>query len=110
MSTQIVLEGNIEESNLERIERILMLQIGTVSGRFASLKATVSEGSPQAPLAYQCKLVATLKNGGRLEVSMVNSGLHVCVADAAARLVREVRRSNQDSFRKADVDDVSAGS
>ena len=110
MSSQTVLEGNIEESNLERIKRILMLQLGTVAGRFASFKATVSEGSPEAPLAFQCKLATTVKNGGRLEVSMVNSGLHVCVADAAARLVCEVRRSNQDSFRNSDMDDVSAGS
>jgi hypothetical protein len=49
------------------MKRILMLQLGTVAGRFASLKATVSEGSPEAPLAFQCKLVTTVKNGGRLE-------------------------------------------
>lgn len=106
MSTQIVLEGNIDESNLERIERILMLQLGTVASSFTHLKAVIREGSDVAPLAYQCELITTLKSGARLEVSMVNSGLHVCVADAAARLVREVRRANHTSFRSAE--DVGA--
>ena len=98
MSPQIVLEGKIDPGHLERIERILLLQLGAVASRFTSLKAVVSEGSSEAPLAFQCKLSASLKSGGQLDVTMVNSGLHVCVADAGARLVREVRRSSKDSF------------
>lgn len=109
VSTQIILEGNIDESNLERIERIVLLQLGTMAGRFASLRVVVSEGSADAPLAYQCKLTGTQKNGARVEVSMVNSGLHVCVADAVARLVREVRRATRETFRPSHLEGSNLG-
>lgn len=98
LSTQILLEGNIDTAQQQRIERILMLQLGTMANRFAHLKATISQGDEKVALEYQCTLVATLKQGGRLEFSMENSGLHVCVADAAARLVREARRVSSEPF------------
>ena len=101
MTPQIVLEGNIDESSIERIERILLLQLGTITSRIASMRVLVQEGMSGTSLPYKCELNCTLKDGARLKVEMLNAGLHVCVADAGARLVREVRRHNHSSFRSA---------
>lgn len=108
MTPQIVLEGSIDTQSAERIERVLLLQLGTVTSRIASLKANVREGGERASLPYQCELHCVLKDGKKLSVSMINAGLHVCVADAAARLLREVRRHNQAHFRSAGNDSSSS--
>lgn len=109
MAVQIVLQGDIENQSLGRIERILNLQLGSVSSRFASLKAIVSKQPSENAVPYRCELIGTLKNGNRLEVTMLNSGVHVCVADAAARLLREVRRYNMTSERTLQESDLQTG-
>lgn len=98
MATQIVLKSDLsnEENSQpdfqDRIKRILMLQLGTVVGRFTQLKAELNQAETGQPGLFSCNLEGTLRSGEKLEVTMVNTGIHVCVADAGARLTREVRR------------------
>jgi hypothetical protein len=109
VAVQIVLQGDIEVETQGRIERLLNLQLGSVLSRFVSLKAVVSKHHGENAVPYQCELFATLKNGSRLEVTMLNSGVHVCVADAAARLLREVRRYTRTSDRSLPDMDLQTG-
>jgi len=85
-----------------RIIRILQLQLTSVEARLSSLKILLSEDilSTAQPVRYRCEIKAALKNGQKLQLVMFSSGLHICVADAAARLVREIRRSRQDPLSR----------
>lgn len=85
-----------------RIVRILHLQLTSVEARLSSLKILLGEdvSSTTQQVRYRCEIKAVLKNGQKLQLVMFNSGLHICVADAAARLVREIRRSRQGSLSR----------
>ncbi|MFT7246265.1 MAG: hypothetical protein ACI82A_003639 [Candidatus Azotimanducaceae bacterium] len=80
-----------------RIVRILQLQLTSVEARLSSLKIFLGEDESNATqqVRYRCEIKAALKSGQKLQLVMFNTGLHICVADAAARLVREIRRSRQ---------------
>ena len=80
-----------------RIVRILQLQLTSVEARLSSLKILLGEdvSSTTQHVRYRCEIKAELKSGQKLQLVMFNTGLHICVADAAARLVREIRRSRQ---------------
>ena len=77
-----------------RIEGILKLQLGSVRDSLHSMHARISRlpATDGGPLNYRCELLGKLKDGSALQVVICSTGIHICVADAAANLSRRVKR------------------
>jgi len=103
MTPQIISDFESDAECDARIVRILQLQLTTVEARLSSVKIILGEdlSNTNGQVRYRCEINATMKNAQKLQLVMFNAGLHICVADAAARLVREIRRSQQDPLSRS---------
>jgi hypothetical protein len=95
VTPQIISDIESSAESDARIVRILQLQLNSVEARLSGLKIFLGEdvSNTTQQVRYRCEIKAALKSGQKLQLVMFNTGLHICVADAAARLVREIRRS-----------------
>ncbi len=92
MIVEIDLDAGLDGVWRERIDR-------QISYKFASAGATVRMLSVQLELAeeqdapiYHCRMEARLKSGERRHAETKGTYPNMCVADAAARLARSIRR------------------
>lgn len=93
MEPQIELMG-IEPELKQRIEDIVALQLGSVLINLTSLRVRVSKlnGEALGQPSFRCELIGRLDKGSGLQVVMLGSGIHICVADATARLARLIKK------------------
>jgi len=93
MNREITFSKGIGTESIGQVERILQLQLGSLESKIARLwLAVINESNEQTP-RYRCEIVAKLANTRELQIVMFNRGLLICVADATARLAREVKRA-----------------
>jgi hypothetical protein len=93
MVPQIELIG-VDEELRGRVEGIVTLQLGSSMVNLSVLKVTVAKVGDSEPgrASFRCELNARLERGTSIQVVMLGSGVHICVADATARLARLIKK------------------
>ena len=94
MNTDITLHGTLAERWRSDVQRQLDLKLASVAWLIRNLRVEISPAA-SAGAAYRCDIRATLGNALVLDVAVENSFVNGCVADAAARLRREIGREQR---------------
>lgn len=99
MVPQIELNG-VDDELRERIDSIVTLQLGSAMVNLSALKVTVARVADHDPgqASFRCELNGKLEKGSGIQVVMVGSGVHICVADATARLARLIKKQVRDQY------------
>ena len=93
MNVEIII-GELDSRWRERVSREIDLKFASAGSNVRLLIASLRVLKVNEGELYTCEIEARLRSGKRRKVETQGGHPNICIADAAARLARSIRRDN----------------
>ncbi len=92
MIVEIDIDTGLDAVWRERIDRQISYKFASAGAIVRMLSVRLELDEERGASIYHCRMQARLKNGERRDAETKGAYPNMCVADAAARLARSIRR------------------
>ena len=92
MVVEIDIDAGLDGPWRERMSRQINFKFASAAASVRLLTARLKVASDGGSPLYVCEMEGRLRNGERRTVETQGSHPNICIADAAARLARSIRR------------------